>query len=162
MIDSIVYQAVTAASLNTQVIFENQNSIKPNGLYITINPISISKEINDWDVENQTTEQVTKMGYREIVYSINFYSNISSNNFMNLAQITQTNLTKQSIRQIFQPNSAIIDIGPISNLAYLNVDSFKGRASFDLTCSTYLDQTFTSEQPGYFDTIEPIEWTNKP
>jgi len=159
------------------VIWENQSGVRPSDDYVSINLISISKEINDyhWKFVDDLTGNdppledapydALQVGYRDLLFSINcFKKNVIGSvptAALGIASIIQNGFASQNIRERFHPTGAIIDIGSIQNIAFLNVDDFEQRATFDITYRTW--ETAVSVQKLYIlQNVEPIEWTNKP
>lgn len=159
------------------VIWENQGGIRPSDNYVTIDLISISKEINDYHwkfvddligndppLENAPYNAL-QVGYRDILFSINcFKKNVIGSEpigALGIASAIQNGFASQNIRERFHPEGAIIDIGSIQNISFLNVDDFEQRATIDLTYRTW--ETAVSIQKLYMlENVEPIQWTNKP
>jgi hypothetical protein len=57
---------------------------------------------------------------------------------------------------------SVMDMAVVSQGTILVDDEYEERASFDISIQVNLEDGSTEDNAGYFDTVQPIVWTNKP
>ena len=152
--------ALLQAGSNNRIIFFAENGPRPQLPYTTIEFLNIEAETSDWNNFDPSTNLLNYVGYRNATFTLNFYGEDAVSEALQV----QASLNKQSIRDTLRNdyNCSIIGLGVITNLTELNVDEFEQRATFDITLNAAFADGSTQEDTGYFDTVEPIDWTNKP
>lgn len=152
--------AVLSAGSNTNVIYFYPNGPRPEMPYTSIQHLSISGELNDWDIFDKVNDLNRMYGYRDIVFTINTYGAGAHSE----AMMIQGNIRKQTIRDVLRETvqCSIIELSTITDLTSLVDSDFEERATFDLTLSVLVEDGSSTDDTGYFDTFETPEWTNKP
>lgn len=159
-IEDSVREALLLAGSNENVIFYFPNGPRPKFPYTSLYEVSRQEELNDW-TEFDKTDNVNRIfGYREIVYQIDCYGQ----NSLQEAALLQGNLTKQSVRQKLREkvSISILTLGPPANTTTLVDDEFEQRAGFEITFNVNVEDGSSSDDTGYYDKVEPIEWVNEP
>jgi len=152
--------AVLSAGTNTNVIFFFPNGPQPELPFTTIRTLSIGRQANDWTEFDKTDNKNKTYGFRDVTFSVNTYGP----NALNEASTLQGNLHKQSISEALQStvSMCISEISGINDLTQLVDAEFQERASLDVFLNVNIEDGSTEEVLGYFDTVDPVVWKNKP
>ncbi len=155
-----LYQMVIDAGSNERVIFYYQGKPRPELPFTSIQFLNQSAEVDDWMELNKTTDQTELLGYREQVYTITCHGELAWQEAVQL----QAALLKQSIRDLLRTyqSASILNAGAVTDISDLVNGIWEERSTFDLTLLVNMEDGSTTDDLGYFETVEPIEWTNKP
>ena len=158
-IEDAVRGAVLLAGLNERVIIKYPNGPRPELPYTSIYKLTGSKPIDDWEVLNTDTNLVETYGYREFIFQLDFYGD----NALDEASRVQGRLFSQAVRQALQLNvpCSILDATPLNNTPVLLDADFEDRVTFDITLMVAQEDGSTTDDLGYFDTVNTV-WTNEP
>jgi predicted RNA binding protein with dsRBD fold (UPF0201 family) len=158
-IEDAVRDGILLAGSNTNVIFNKPNAPRPSLPYTSIEYLTVSAEINDWD-EFDIVENVNKhYGFREIVMTINCFGP----NARNESQSIQGHLRNQTIRDTMRENIGIsvLSFSAITDLTALIDSDYEERTSFDIIFNVNVEDGSTEDDTQFFDTITPV-WSNQP
>ncbi len=158
-IEDALRGAILLAGQNDRVIIKYPNGPRPELPYTAIYKLSGSKPIDDWEVLNKNTNQVETYGYREFVFQLDFYGD----NALDEASRVQGRLFSQTVREALKINvpCSILDATALNNQPVLLDAEFEDRVTFDVTLMVAQEDGSTSEDLGYFDTVN-TNWTNEP
>jgi hypothetical protein len=157
-IQDSIRSAVLAAGDNTSVIFYRPNAPRPELPYTSIQFLLNAGEIDDIEAFDQTDNMVKLFGNREVTYTLNFYGD----NALDEANTVQGKIRTTTVRQILAENVSIRiwRMEQVRDLSLLMDSGFEERAAFDIVFNIPMEDGSTIQDLGYFDTVEPIEWSN--
>ena len=159
-VENALRTAILSAGSNTRVIFYRGNGPRPALPYSTIEYLTESPVINDWDEFDQDNDVNKILGYREELFTVNCYGL----NAFEEARIIQGKITVQTIRDAIRTaiSASILSVSGIRNITPLVDSGYETRATFDINMFVNVEDGSTTDNTGYFNTVEPIEWTNEP
>lgn len=152
---------VLLAGSNTTVIFQFPNAPRPELPYTSIQYLAVTPEVNDWDVFDEGAEVNRTYGFRDVTMTINCFGD----NARTEAQTLQGALRNQTVRDAMRTDIgiSIMTMTGITDLTQLVDNAYEQRTSFDVTLNVNIEDGSTSDNTGFFDTVEePIEWIDKP
>jgi len=157
-IQDSIRNAVIAAGTNTRVIFFRPNAPRPQLPYTSIQYLSNVGEIGDFEEFDQDDNQVKTFGNREVTYTLNCYGD----NAIDEANTLQGSLRSTTVRAILAATVAIRiwNLEAIRDLSLLVDSGFEERQAFDIVFNIPMENGTTSQDLGYFDTVDYIEWSN--
>ena len=157
-IQDSIRDAVLLAGSNTRVIFFRPNAPRPQLPYTSIQFLINAGEINDFEQMDQADNLVKTYGNREVSYTLNCYGD----NALDEANKLQGGLKTYSVRQVLAETVPIRvwRMEQVRDLALLIDSGFEERAAFDIVFNIPMERGTTSQDLGYFDTVEEIEWEN--
>jgi hypothetical protein len=160
VVEDALRLAVLSAGSNVRVIFFRPNASRPELPYTSIEYLTESEVINDWDEFDQINEVNQILGYREEQFTINCYG---SNAFEQARKI-QGKITVQTIRDTIREtvSASILSVGGVRNITPLVDSGYENRATFDINMLVNVEDGSTTDDTGFFTTVETIEWTNQP
>ncbi len=159
-VEDALRTAILSAGSNTRVIFYRPNASRPKLPYTSIEYLTESEVINDWDEFDLINDVNKILGYREELFTVNCYG---SNGFEEARKI-QGKITVQTIRDTIRDSisASILSVGGVRNITPLVDSGYEIRATFDINMLVNVEDGSTTDNTGYFNTVEPIEWTNEP
>lgn len=157
-IQDSIRDAVLLAGSNTRVIFFRPNAPRPQLPYTSIQFLSNVGEINDFEQMDQADNLVKTYGNREVSYTLNCYGD----NALDEVNKLEGSLRTTSVRAKLAETVAIRiwRTEAIRDLSILVDSGFEERAAFDIVFNIPMERGTTSQDLGYFDTVEEIEWDN--
>ena len=157
-IQDSIRDAVLLAGSNTRVIFFRPNAPRPQLPYTSIQFLSNVGEINDFEQMDQVDNLVKTYGNREVSYTLNCYGD----NALDEVNKLEGSLRTTSVRAKLAETVAIRiwRTEAIRDLSILVDSGFEERAAFDIVFNIPMERGTTSQDLGYFDTVEEIEWDN--
>jgi len=157
VIEDSIRMAVDQAGSNPEVIFFRPNAPRPPLPYTSIEFLTQSGEINDWEEFRSDTEMIHMFGYREFTYTINCYGD----NAFDEANQIQGKIRTYSVRQTLMSLARITiwRMAPPRDLSQLIDSSYEKRASFDIVFNVPLEDGSTVDDVGYFDTVTDVTGT---
>jgi len=158
VIQDAIRDAVLLAGSNDSVIFFRPNAPRPALPYTSIQYLSSVGEINDFEQFDKEDDLVKVFGNREVTYTLNCYGT----NALDEANKLQGSLRTTTVRAKLAENVAIRiwRTESIRDLSSLIDSGFEERAVFDIVFNIPMEDGSTTQDLGYFDTVEYIEWAN--
>jgi hypothetical protein len=157
-IQDSIRNAVLAAGTNERVIFYRPNAPRPQLPYTSIQYLSNVGEIGDFEEFDQDDNQVKTFGNRAVTYTMNCYGDNAPDEVNTL----QGSLRSTTVRAILAETVKIRiwNLEAIRDLSLLVDSGFEERAAFDMLLNIPMENGTTSQDLGYFDTVDDIEWSN--
>ena len=152
-------EAVLAAGTNSEVIFHFPNAPRPAFPYTSIQYLSVSEEIDDWNEYDNDDDLLRYFGYRNLVFTLNCFGDNAKQEASNL----QGSLRKVSVRTALREtiSAAITSVSAVQDLTELIDDEYEQRASIDVTLNVNMEDGSTTDDPGYYNKVD-VEWQNRP
>lgn len=160
-INQRVYLTLLAAGTNARVIVERPNAPRPAMPYTGFRFSGGGREINDWDYLDIANDITEWFGFREITFTVFCYGD----NAYDEANLLHSKLATPRVADILRSDYgiSILQKTPVLDLTVLVDDAYEMRTGFEMTLNISSNSSNTNEAVSpYFDTVEPIDWTNKP
>jgi len=157
-IQDSIRDAVLAAGTNERVIFFRPNAPRPQLPYTSIQFLSNVGEIGDFEEFDPEDNLVKTWGSRAVTYTLNCYGD----NAIDEVNSLQGSMRSTTVRAILAETAEIRiwNLEAIRDLSLLLDSGFEERAAFDILLNIPMENGTTSQDLGYFDTVEYIEWSN--
>ena len=158
-VEPAIRNLVMSASGLERVIYSHPNAPRPEMPYATINKISTSKVIDDWQKFDQNTSILHLYGVRTMRYSVTVYGDDA----VDIANAMQSRLFLQNNRETLynEANTSILDCMAVTNDYQLVNSHYEERAIVDIIFNVVFENGEVTEDVGYFDEIS-MNWVNKP
>lgn len=160
IIKTAIRTGVLVAGTNTQVIFYFPNAVRPALNYTAIEFLTWGRIVNDWFETDTTTGAQKQFGFRELIVRLHFFGP----NSYGESQTVVGKLESQTVRDAMRAVTSIslLESGGVDLTSMLIENNYETRAIVDLTFLVNIQDGSSQDNLGYFDQVEPIEWTNKP
>lgn len=159
-IENAIRSGVLLAGSNTRVIFQFPAGPRPVLPYSSIQYLAVTPETDDWNIFDQDDNLDKYYGFRHITMTVNCFGE----NARTESQTLQGNLRKQVVREAMREDIglSILSLTGIQDLTTLIDNEYEQRTSFDVLMNVNIEDGSSSDDTGYFDTVEPVDWLNKP
>ena len=158
-VEPAIRNLVMSASGLDRVIYSHPNAPRPEMPYATINKLSTSQVIDDWQSFNLMSRIMHLYGIRTMRYSVTVYGDDA----VDIANAMQSRLFLQNNRETLynEANTSILDCMAVTNDYQLVNSHYEERAIVDIIFNVVFENGEVTEDVGYFDEIS-MNWVNKP
>lgn len=161
-VQAVLRKLILEIGTNDKVIFIAPNAPRPQLNHTVIELISVEQMGFDYEVENKANETVDLYGRRKLIYTIHCYGKNCMNEANRLYSMMSFTTTTDFMDSQGLVSMAIADVEQVEYDYILRDDTYEKYCYFDIYVNAVIEDGTTQVAPGFFDTIEPLVWANRP
>lgn len=154
--------AILAGGTNTRVVFVAPNAPRPELPYTMIEYLTAREAGNifDWTCFDQETQVNRLYGPRVLVFTIKCFGENSIDEANQLKAAFGYSQMPEALEANGLVSMALQDVGAVDYGYVLRDDTYEKQAFFDIILNVVLEDGTSTEDTGFFDTINDPSWSN--
>ena len=161
-VEDNIRTALLEAGTNTRVIFVAPNAPRPELPYTMIEYLAAREPGNvfDWTCFDQDSEINRLYGRRVLVFTIKCFGENSIDEANRLKAAFSLTRMSEALEANGLVSMALQDAGAVDYAYVLRDDTYEKQAFFDIILNVVLEDGTSTEDTGFFDTINDPSWSN--
>jgi len=152
---------IVESGTNTRVIHYAPNAPRPELPYTALE--YLSQQILGFDDEEMREDGKLRLyGRRLIYYTLHFYGSNCEDEATQIKSMLSFTTSTDAMEADGTVSMAVAECDDIEYDYLLRDDTYEKYCTFDVRLNVVLEDGSTYIEPGYYEEVDPVVWTNEP